>query len=170
VSVDALIIAKLKELLEGTAWGVHPDGSFLRVAPGKLVVVGADDQIQQAQCTVDPRPCYIIPGEHLAPTITGGRAANVAGHERYDARVIRIVVNYDVEPDAAVTALDQTIADDRLTIKNCLEYPFNLDLVDGWVSSRVVADTIVQRRDPQGIVAINSLAIELNVEYREILP
>ena len=170
MSVDAGIIAKLKELLEGSDFGLHPDGSSLAIPAGKFVVVGQDDQTQQAQCTVDPRPCYIVPGEHFAPTITGGRAANVSGHERYDARVIRIVVNYDVEPDAAATALDQTIADDRLTIKNCLEYPFNLDLVDNWVSSRVVADAIVPRRDPQGFVAIQALAIELQVEYREILP
>ncbi len=170
MSVDADIIAKLEELLEGTAFGLHPDGSSLAVPVGKLLVVGNDEEVQQAQCSVDPRPCYIVPGEHYTPAATVGRAANVSGHERWDARVVRIIVNYAYSPDDAPTALHQVIANDRLTIKNCLEYPFNIALVAGWAISQVVATAIVLRRDSQSVAAVTQLAIELHVEYRETLP
>lgn len=170
MSVDADIIAKLADLLDGSDFGTHPDGSSLAVPVGKLVVVNPDELVQGAPCDADPRPVAIIPGEHYAPTITGGRPANVAGHERYDARVIRILVNYGYNPDDGPTAMHRRIADDRLTIKNALEYPYNLDLVDGWVISQVVADAVVPQRNQDGPTGIFTLALEVRVEYRETLP
>ena len=170
MSVDADIIAKISDLIDGSDFGLHPDGSSLSVPVGKFVVVNPDEFVQGAPCDADPRPAAIIPGDHYAPGVTGGRPANVSGHERYDARVIRIIVNYGYSPDDGPTAMHQRIADDRLTLKNALEYPYNLDLVDGWVISQVAASAVVPNRGADGITGIYSLALELRVEWRETLP
>ena len=121
-SVLSSVIDAIKSLLEGSS------GTNNIIASNTFRWLPDQDSFTAAHCGRNPRP-FTIEVKEDAPV--DGYPPFLAGSYNYQGKRIDVQVFYADTPFDALT-LEKTIADNRVTILNCLLDPINFSATNGW--------------------------------------